>query len=300
MRIAITGATGLVGSALCRTLSPDHRVVRLVRTSTSDAESVAWDPVTGRLDLAPNAGIDAVVHLAGENIAAGRWTPQQKRRIRDSRVHGTRLLSGALAQLEPRPRVLVCASATGWYGDRGDEILTEDSPPGAGFLAEVSREWEQAADPARQAGIRVVHLRFGIVLSAHGGALVKMLPPFRLGLGGPLGDGRQYWSWIGIDDATGICRFALESDALAGPVNAVAPDAPTNLDFTRALGRVLSRPTLMAVPAFAVRLLFGEMGEALLLASARVEPGKLHAAKFRFQQPRLEDALRRTLTADAA
>lgn len=299
MRIAMTGASGLVGSALRETLSADHRFTRLVRRPSADADTVQWDPDAGRVDAARLAGCDAIVHLAGESIAGGRWTPRRKARIRDSRVRGTRLLCETAARLEPRPRVVVCASATGWYGDRGDEILRETSAPGAGFLAGVCREWEQAADPARQAGIRVVHLRFGIVLSARGGALAKMLPPFRFGLGGPLGNGRQYWSWIGIDDVAGICRFVLDNDAIAGAVNVVAPAAATNQEFTRVLGRVLSRPAFLPVPAFAVRLLFGEMGDALLLASARVEPMALQAAGYEFRQPRLEEALRQALAAGA-
>jgi len=294
MNTLVTGSSGLVGSGLVPSLSADgHRVLRLVRSAPGPGESSAqWDPDRGRLDPACLEGLDAVVHLAGENIASGRWSARKKARIRDSRAGGTRLLCEALSRLSRPPRVLVCASAIGYYGDRGEEILREDSPPGKGFLAEVCQAWESAAEPAARKGIRVVHLRFGAVLSPAGGALAKMLPPFRLGVGGRLGDGRQYLSWVSIDDAVGAIRHALATDSLRGPVNGVAPEPITNQEFTRTLGKVLSRPTLFPMPAFAARLAFGEMADALLLSSSRVEPARLVASAYRFRHPALEPALR--------
>ncbi|MGH7139553.1 MAG: TIGR01777 family oxidoreductase, partial [Pirellulales bacterium] len=229
--VAVTGASGLVGSALVPLLAAGgHRVTRLVRRAAKEGE-VTWDPQNG-FDTAALGGVEAIVHLAGENIAAGRWTGVVKERIRTSRVQGTRTLCEGLARLQPRPQALVCASAIGFYGDRGDEQLTEQSSGGAGFLADVVREWEAAAQPARDAGIRVVHLRFGVILSAKGGALAKMLLPFKLGAGGRVGSGRQYWSWIAIDDAAGAIYHAMMTDSLAGPVNAVAPHPATNIEFT--------------------------------------------------------------------
>lgn len=281
MRIAVTGSSGFIGSALVPALeAAGHSVIRAARPG------VGWS-------LPP--GIEAVVHLAGENIAAGRWTPAQKARIRDSRVHGTHLVSETLARMPAPPRVLVCASAVGVYGHRGDEVLTEESRPGTGFLAEVGQAWEQAAEPARHAGIRVVSLRFGMVLSPRGGALAKMLPPFRLGLGGPIGSGRQYWSWVTLEDVVEVIRYALATEALRGPVNTVAPQSVTNREFARALGRALRRPAIIPMPAFAARLLLGEMADELLLASTRVQPARLQAAGYRFRDPELEPALRRLL-----
>jgi uncharacterized protein (TIGR01777 family) len=235
------------------------------------------------------------VHLAGENIAKGRWNARKKARIRDSRVNGTRLLSEALTRLSKPPAVMVCASAIGYYGDRGDEVLREESASGSGFLAEVCRQWEAAAEPARKRGIRVVHLRIGVVLSPEGGALAQMLFPFRMGLGGKLGSGRQYFSWIAIDDLVTVIAHALTNDTLQGPVNAVAPHPVTNLEFTRTLGRVLARPTLFPMPALAARLAFGEMADELLLSSARVEPTRLLATAYQFRHPQLEGALRHLL-----
>ncbi len=296
MTILVTGASGLIGSALIPVLTREgHRVIRLVRAEPKPGEAaIRWDPEAGTLEMAGLTGLDAVVHLAGENIA-GRWTAGKKARIRDSRVKGTRLLSESLARLPEPPNVLVCASATGYYGDRGEEILHEESAPGSGFLAEVCREWEAAADLAVQRGIRVVHLRFGLVLSPKGGALAKMLLPFRLGVGGIVGRGSQYWSWIALDDAVSAIHHALFTDTLRGPVNAVAPHPVTNREFTKTLGRVLGRPTPFPMPAFAARLAFGEMADALLLASARVEPAKLLATGYRFRHPELEGALRHLL-----
>lgn len=273
MKILVTGSTGLIGTALLPQLA-GHDVTRYHR---------AAPPAL--------AGFDAVVHLAGESIT-GRWTPAKKERIRASRRDGTRALAEGLARCAVKPRVLVSASAIGFYGDRQEEKLNEDSPPGTGFLAEVVRDWEAATLPAREAGIRVVNLRFGVVLSEQGGALKQMLPAFRLGVGGVVGNGRQYWSWVALPDVVAAIQYALITESLRGPVNVVAPDPVTNRAFTRTLGRVLHRPTVLPVPAWAVRLVFGEMGVALLLASTRVEPRRLLASGFRFQSPELEATLR--------
>ena len=297
-RVAVTGATGLVGSALVPALlAAGHRVDRLTRRPpTAGTTDVEWDPARGRLDPRALEGVDAVVHLAGESIAARRWSAAVKERIRRSRVDGTRLLSETLGNLERRPRVLVSASAVGYYGDRGETPLTEDSAPGAGFLADVCREWEAAADAARSAGIRVVHPRLGLVLAKQGGALPRMTLPFRLGVGGVVGSGRQYWSWIELGDLVRAIELCLGLDGIAGPINAVAPAPVTNREFTRKLGKVLGRPTLVPLPALAVRLLLGEMGRALLLGSARVLPRRLERAGFHFRHPRLESALRAVLS----
>ncbi len=236
-----------------------------------------------------------MVHLAGESIASGRWTVARKREIRDSRVLGTRLLSEALARMPRPPQVLLCASAIGYYGDCGSDVLKEDSPPGSDFLADVCKAWEAATAPAAQKGIRVVHLRSGIILSPKGGALAKMLFPFRMGAGGIIGSGKQYMSWIALDDTLGVIAFALQTPSLHGPVNVVAPNAVTNAEFTKTLGRVLHRPTIFPMPAFAARLAFGEMADALLLSSARVEPAALLRAGYHFQWRDLESALRHLL-----
>jgi uncharacterized protein (TIGR01777 family) len=293
--IAVSGASGFVGSTLVASLrAQGANVKRLVRSPPRDPKTdIAWNPAAP-LDPAVLEGLDAAVHLAGESIA-GLWTAGKKARIRDSRVLGTRHLATALAQCAKRPRVLVCASAIGYYGNRGDEVLREDSPSGSGFLADVCREWEAAAQPARDAGIRVVHLRFGMVASPTGRALKQMLLPFKLGLGGRLGSGRQYMSWISLDDAVGIIQYALATDSLAGPVNAVAPDSITNAEFTKTLGAALHRPTIFPVPEFVLRLMLGEMGEELLLASQRVEPARLLASGYKFRQPTLRSALEEML-----
>lgn len=292
MNILVTGATGLIGSALCPALeAAGHRVAKLKRGAGA---SPSWNPEAGIVNLGLPASCEAVLHLAGESIGA-RWTRERKRRIRESRVGGTKLLCESLAKLSPLPRVLVCASATGFYGDRADERLDEASPPGRGFLADICREWEAAAAPATAAGIRVVHLRFGIVLAGRGGALAKMLPVFRLGLGGRLGDGRQFWSWIALGDVVGAIAHAIHCASLRGPVNVVSPQPATNGEFTAALARALRRPAFFAVPGVAVRLLFGEMGREALLASARVQPARLEASGFQFQFPDLDSALREAL-----
>lgn len=296
MRILVSGASGMVGSALVPFLTTQgHEVIRLGRGTPGKGVNIQWDPDRGILDLSQAGRIDAVVHLAGENIAAGRWNDEKKCRIRDSRVKGTRLLSEAIAALPEPPQVMVMASAIGFYGNRGEEALTEDSPPGNEYLSEVCREWEAAARPATDRGIRVVQTRFGMILSPRGGALGKILPPFQLGGGGNLGSGQQYMSWVAIDDVVGAIYHALQTPTLNGPVNVVSPQPVRNREFTKILGKVLFRPTIAPVPAFAVRLLFGEMADALLLSSTRVLPTRLESSGYRFRFPDLEGALRHLL-----
>ena len=294
MRILVSGSSGLVGSALLPFLASEgHAVTRLVRSAPAQGEA-DWNPAAGTIDAAALEGHDVVVHLAGANIGE-RWTPEHKARIKDSRVKGTRLLAEALGRLAQPPKVLVAASAIGYYGDRGDARLREDSASGSGFLAEVVREWEAATATATAKGIRVVNLRTGVVLSPRGGALAKMLLPFKLGAGGVMGSGKQHWSWIAIDDLIAIIYFAATTEALKGPVNAVSPKPVTNLEFTKTLGRVLRRPTIIPMPAFAARLALGEMADELLLSSTRVDPAKLTAAGYAFRFPELEGALRHLL-----
>jgi hypothetical protein len=289
MKIAVTGSSGLVGSALVSTLSgASHEVVRLKRPTQ-------WDPERRTIDDSALAGVDAVVHLAGESIASGRWTAARKRRILDSRVQGTKLIAEAVGRMDRPPQVLVSASAIGYYGDRGSEVLREESPPGAGFLPEVCRQWEAATDAATRKGVRVVHLRTGLVLSAKGGAMGRMLLPFKLGAGGKIGSGSQYWSWISLDDVCAAITHCIQAAALHGPVNITSPSPVTNLEFTKTLGRVLRRPTIFPMPAFAARLALGEMADELLLASARVQPAKLTATRFVFRHKELEPTLRNLL-----
>jgi len=297
MNVLISGASGLVGSELVAFLTQNgHHIKTLVRKEpNADANEINWEPASSEIEQNDLEGLDAVVHLAGENIAGGRWTSQRKSLIRDSRVQGTRLLSETLAKLKKPPKVLVSASAIGFYGDRGDEVLDEESNPGSNFLAQVCKEWEGACEAAGRKDIRVVNLRFGVILSASGGALAKMLLPFKMGVGGVVGSGSQYMSWITIDDAVGAIQHALLTESLHGAVNVVAPTPVTNREFTKTLGRVLKRPTLFPMPAFAARLAFGEMADELLLASARVEPAKLISSNFQFQFPELEDGLRHVL-----
>ena len=291
MKILISGSTGFVGTALVPYLEAEgHEVIRLVRRRTApEGRQVRWNPETGTIYTDGLAGVDAVVHLAGENIAGGRWTAKRKARIRDSRVKGTRLLSQTLARLDPKPKVLVCPSGAGYYGDRGDEVLREKSGPGSDFLAGIVQDWEAAASPAAKAGIRVVNLRFGLVLGSGGGALAKMLMPFKLGLGGRLGSGKQYVSWISLDDALRAYHHALITEALGGPVNTAAPAPVTNAEFTRTLGRALKRPTLLPLPSFALRVLFGELADTLLF-STRMESPKLQNSGFQFHHPDLKTA----------
>lgn len=295
MRVLIAGASGLVGSALVPALQAEGaEVTRLVR-SLAKAGEIEWHPNYDQIDNARLEGFDAVINLAGENIAEGRWTEETKRRIRDSRVYGTHLLSESMAKLASSPRVFLCASATGFYGDRGDEILDEESASGGGFLAEVCREWEQATEPAAKAGVRVVNLRFGPILAREGGMLGKLLTPFKLGMGGKVGSGKQYISWVAIDDVVGAIKLVLSDESLRGPLNVVSPNPVTSEEFTKTLGHVLSRPTVFAVPAFAARLAFGEMADEMLLVSQRVVPKKLSDAGYGFQYPELEGAFRHYL-----
>ncbi len=297
MDIAITGASGLIGRALSDALrNAGHRPIPLVRRDPAPGEdAIRWDPAAGTIDADSLEGVGAVVHLAGEGIAEKRWNEAQKRRILDSRVDGTTLLSATLAGLDRPPGVLLSGSAIGFYGERGDEELTEASDPGDLFISDVCRAWEAATAPAEAAGIRVAHLRTGIVLDAHGGALAKTLPLFRFGLGGRLGSGRQWWSWIGIEDEVGAIVFLLDAD-VSGPVNLTAPAPVTNAEFTKVLGRVLGRPTLLPVPAFGPKILLGsELAEQLLFTSARVLPEVLISAGYEFRSPDLEGALRQEL-----
>lgn len=300
MRVLVSGSTGFLGSAVCAALAnAGDRVVRLVRRPARrparGTDEVSWDPAAGSLDSAALEGLDAVVHLAGENIATRRWSAAQKERIRSSRVRGTELLARALLACARPPRAWVGFSAIGYYGDRGDQVMTEASAPGSDFLATTCLQWEAAAQPLAAHGVRVALLRCGVVLAAHGGALHRMLKPFRLGLGGVLGSGRQYVSWIALEDVVAIVRRMLSDAGCAGVYNATAPHPVTNRELTRALGRALHRPTVLPVPAFAVRLLFGEMGEALLLSSTRVVPARLLASGHEFRWPEIEGALRNML-----
>ncbi len=297
MRVAVSGASGLIGGALVRRLTAEgYQVRRLVRRAAGPGE-ISWDPHQARLDPRDLEGTDAVVHLAGENIGV-RWTPARKSRIRTSRLHGTRLLSETLSRLDRRPHVFVSASAIGIYGDREDEILSEESSTGDAaddFLVALGLEWEAAADAARNAGVRVVHPRFGLVLSPAGGALGRMLLPFRLGIGGRLGSGTQWMSWISIDDVVNALQYLVVTKTLSGPVNVTSPEPVRNREFTEILGRVLSRPTLLRVPRAALQLAFGEMADSALLGSTRVMPKRLLASGFRFAHPGLETALRHVL-----
>ena len=293
-KIAVTGASGLVGRELVPTLRRNgFDVVRLVRRAVSADDEVRWDPAGGTIDTAGLQGITGAIHLAGDNVASGRWTEAKKVRIRDSRVAGTALLAAALAELSPKPEVLVSASAVGYYGPCGEDAVDETAAQGSGFLASVCGEWESAADPARDAGIRVVHPRIGVVLAPTGGALAKMKVPFLLGLGGRVGDGSQYMSWITLEDLVSALVFALKRDELEGPINFVSPTPVTNADFTAILGRVLKRPAILPVPKFALRLAAGaEMADEMLIGGSRVIPASLHAHGFRWEHMTLEPALR--------
>lgn len=292
MKILISGSHGLVGTALIERLqSAGHEISRLVRHYPGSEDEIEWSPDRYSIQIARLEGFDAVFNLAGESIAEGRWTDEKKHRIRESRVKGTKLLGDALANLAQPPQTFICASAIGYYGNRGDEVLTEKSSSGNDFLSEVCREWEEATALATEKGIRVVNARFGVILDKNGGALAKMLPPFRMGIGGRIGSGKQWMSWIALDDVIGALQFALGNDSLEGPTNFVAPNPVRNSEFTKLLGRALSRPTFFPIPAFGVRLLFGEMADALLLASQRVQPDKLNAAGYGFQYSELEKAL---------
>lgn len=295
--VAITGATGLVGTALSELLSSEGKSVAAIsrRDGGSYQDTIKWDPATGLTNPARLDGVDAVVHLAGENIAGARWNDSVKRKILNSRVEGTRSLVKSIAAVENRPRVLVSASAIGIYGDRGDEQLTEDSAAGHGFLADVCKAWEEEANAAKDLGLRVVNVRIGVVLSPKGGALAKMLLPFKLGMGGIVGSGKQYWSWIGLHDLTRVIAYCVNNDSVEGPVNAVSPEPLTNRAFTKDVGSVLKRPTIFPLPGFMAKLVLGEMAQDLLLSSARVLPNRLQAAGFEFSHPQLQDCLRHEL-----
>jgi uncharacterized protein (TIGR01777 family) len=296
MRILISGASGLIGRALTPALiSAGHEPVALVRRAPRDNE-VQWNPGE-RLDSEKLASADAIVHLAGKNIA-GRWTEKFKREVLESRAQGTRILANAAAESCRRcgqPRIFISAAGINYYGSRGDELLTEESSSGQGFLAEVSRQWEAATAPASEAGVRVVNLRIGVVLAHDGGALKPMLLPFRLGLGGRIGSGKQFWSWISFDDVIGVALFALHNDSLRGPVNTVGPSPVRNEEFVRALGEELHRPAIFPLPTWIVRTFLGEMGEELLLTSIRAEPTKLKIAGYKFLHPDLKEAIRGAL-----
>jgi uncharacterized protein (TIGR01777 family) len=293
-RVLVTGSSGPIGAALLPKLrEQEYEVVRLVRRASSAEQQIRWDPEEP-VDPAAVSGFAAVIHLAGETIV-GRWTDAKKRRIHDSRAAGTRNLATALAKTARKPRVLVSASAIGFYGNRGDEILREDSSSGHDFLAAVCRDWEANTQPAVQAGIRTANARFGLILSRDGGALPKMLPPFRIGIGGNMGNGRQWWSWIHIADIAAGILHVINNDGLNGPVNFVAPNPVSNAAFTKTLAAVLHRPAFFPVPAFAARLAFGQMADELLLSSQRVEPAKLVASGFTFAYRDLREALKKLL-----
>lgn len=307
MEIVMSGATGLVGTALVKTLAAEgHTVYQLLRpgnkkTATGSVFDVAWDPkAENSSDLFAHAGqpvdgVDAVINLAGAPIADGKWTNERKSMLRSSRIDTTRALVGAIQRMTPRPRVFISASAIGYYGDRGDEVLSENSEVGTGFLAELAEEWESEAVKAEALGVRLVRSRFGIILSKDGGALPQIMAPFKFGAGGKLGSGKQWLSWITLHDVVRFMRQALEDDALSGAVNLVAPGAVRNVEFTRQLGKALHRPAVFTVPAFALRMAMGEMADAMLLASQRVAPEKLEQRGFRFLHSNLADALRAVL-----
>jgi hypothetical protein len=299
MRVLVSGSSGLIGTALCEMLDRQgHSVEHLVRPQSLDQRpangAVRWDPVGGAFEAAKAEGADAVVHLAGASIAR-RWNPAYKKVLRSSRVDATRHLVSELGNLKNPPKTFIGGSAIGAYGNRGDEVLTEQSAPASDFLGELSQSWEAEAARAAAFGARVVHLRTGVVLARHGGALAKMLPPFRMGAGGVVGSGRQWMSWIELDDLVDVILYLLNAVEMKGPVNAVAPGAVTNREFTKTLGKVLRRPTIFPLPAFAARMVFGEMADALLLASQRVVPERLQQAGHSFGHPSLENALRAIL-----
>ncbi|HSW38005.1 MAG TPA: TIGR01777 family oxidoreductase [Acidobacteriota bacterium] len=296
MNILVSGSTGFIGSRLtARLRGSGHRVIRLVRKNPSGSDEIGWTPSSGVVDFPSHEKIDAVVHLAGENIASGRWTDERKRLIMNSRIQGTSVLAESLARHSEPPGVFLSVSAVGYYGNRGDEWLDEESGPGRGFLPDLCRRWEAATEPAAARGIRVVIPRLGMVLSAAGGALPIMLPVFRRGIGGRLGSGRQFMSWIVIDDLLGVIEHALSHDSVQGPVNAVSPQPVRNAEFSRALGRALSRPSFFVLPAFAARLALGQMADEVLLASARVSSARLLKSGYEFAFPEIEGALRHAL-----
>jgi uncharacterized protein len=291
--VVISGATGLIGGALSASLQADgHRVLRLRRGGVTDADDIGWDPTAGWIDAPALEGVDAVVHLAGESIGEHRWSDEQKQRILESRVRSTSVLAGAVASRERKPRVFVSASAIGYYGDRGDDVLTEKSSSGNDFLSGVCRAWEAETQPAADAGVRTVRVRSGIVLDKNGGVLARMLLPFRLGAGGKQGSGKQWMSWIALADEVAAIRAAIDDERFDGPVNLVAPNPVTNLEFARTLGRALHRPTVLPTPLLPLKLRYGaELVETLLLVSQRVKPNELESNDFAFSYPALESAL---------
>ncbi len=298
MKVAITGSSGLIGPNLVSFLSKKNITVSKILRENPNDNYISWKPEGGDWDTAFADGIDGIVHLAGENIASGRWTKPKKEKIRNSRIEGTKKLCEHILKLPTPPAVFVCASAIGYYGDRGMEFLNEGSSRGSGFLPDVCLGWEEAANIVSKAGIRVVNVRFGVVLSKDGGALAKMLTPFKIGMGGKIGSGTQHMSWVAMDDVTGAIHHALVTDSLSGAINVTAPNPVTNREFTNTLGRVLNRPTLMPMPAFAARLAFGEMANDLLLASTKVAPKRLSDSGYEFQYPELENALKHVLRVD--
>ncbi len=300
-QVVVSGASGLLGTALTELLSANgHEVVRLVRGKPPGAGEVAWDPSAGKLDSEEVASADAFIHLSGENVSEGRWSDERRKRIIDSRTQTTELIARTIAKMKKKPSVFVSASAIGFYGSRGDDLLDETSPTGGDFLAEVCRRWEASTAEASDAGVRTVKLRFGVVLSVRGGALAKILPIFKMGLGGRVGDGRQYMSWVSMPDAIRASSFALSEDGLSGAVNVVAPNPVTNRELASTLGRVLGRPSFFPVPKIAIDIAFGEMGRETVLASQRVTPRKLLDAGFKFEHATLESALRFELGRPAA
>ena len=298
MKVAVTGSSGLIGSSLVSFLSEKSVTVsKILRENTKD-DDISWKPEDGDWDSAFTGGVDGIVHLAGENIASGKWTRKKKEKIRNSRIEGTTRLCEHILKLPTPPSVLVCASAIGYYGNRGVEFLNEGSSRGSGFLPDVCLGWEEAAESVSKAGIRVVNVRFGIVLSKDGGALAKMMTPFKIGMGGKIGSGTQYMSWIAMDDVTSAIYHTLITESLKGPVNVTAPNPVTNKEFTNTLGEVLKRPAVVPIPAFAAKLAFGEMANDLLLASTKVAPKRLSDSGYKFQYPELENALKHVLGVD--
>jgi uncharacterized protein len=296
LNILVSGSTGLIGSAVCSFLGKKrHRILRLVRREPSGSDEILWNPSSGIPDTSALEGLDAVIHLAGENIAVGRWTTERKCRIRESRIQGTQLLAKSLAYLFDPPKVLVSISAIGYYGNRGDELLDEQSSAGTGFLSELCQEWEAATVPAAMRGIRVVTPRVGMVLSAAGGALAMMLPVYRRGMGGRIGNGRQYMSWITMDDLVRVIHHAITHESFQGPINAVSPYPVTNREFSKTLGRVLERPARLILPAFVARLALGQMADEVLIAGAKATPFRLIKSGYRFAYPELEGALHHIL-----
>ena len=298
MKVAVTGSSGLIGSSLVSFLSNEGVAVTRILRENPDDKNISWKPEGGGWDSAFARGVDGIIHLAAENIASGKWTRKKKEKIRNSRNEGTKRLCEQILKLPTTPSVFVCASAIGYYGNRGMEFLNEVSPKGSGFLPDVCAGWEEASNIVSKAGVRVVNVRFGIVLSKNGGALTKMLTPFKMGMGGKIGSGAQYMSWVAMDDVTGAIYHALVTDSLKGPVNVTAPNPATNKEFTNTLGKVLNRPTVMPMPAFAARLAFGEMAKDLLLASTKVAPKRLSDSGYKFQYPKLENALKHVLSDD--